>query len=479
LEGQTEFSVIKFSELDKIRGRVDAEFYQKKHLLLQGRLAKLGSMSLKDVGAKLDCSAFYPSITEQYNFEGIGIPFLRVNEIQNGLVKTTESTAFLPQHVLDRNPTTISTAMPFDIVIAKGGNSLAKLGLLPSDFPKYALSRDLIVMRTSHLKRNKYFVWLYLHSKFGQDVLWRTASQTGQPHLTLPSIDQLTVPLYSNQFETFAEILYKKSVQLNNDSVATYKSAETILHDALGLSKFSNDVGSVNILSMKNSFAETGRLDAEYYQPKFDALEKICIKNASYVKRIEEIQIYNSRGLQPEYFEDGELDVVNSRHILERDLDYKNFEKTNLKSWNIQSKAQIFRNDILIYTTGANIGRTQVYLSDKKALASNHVNILRLKNENVVYVAFVLNAKIGRLQTEQLSAGSAQQELYPKDIANFYVPFIDLKHQTKISALVQKSFSLNTESERLLEVAKLAVEIAIEKGEKAAMKYLSKEIGDV
>ena len=113
------------------------------------------------------------------------------------------------------------------------------------------------------------------------------------------------------------------------------------------------------------------------------------------------------------------MNVINSRHILERELDHKNFEKTNSDSWDTQIKARIYRNDILTYTTGANIGRTQVYLSNEKALASNHVNILRIEHENPVYVAFVLNSKIGRLQTEQLSAGSTQQELYPKDIDNF------------------------------------------------------------
>jgi restriction endonuclease S subunit len=58
--------------------------------------------------------------------------------------------------------------------------------------------------------------------------------------------------------------------------------------------------------------------------------------------------------------------------------------------------------------------RTQVYLSSERAFASNHVNLLRIIGENPIYVAFVINSKIGRLRTEKLSAGSAQQELYPK-----------------------------------------------------------------
>lgn len=472
LEGQTEFSIIKLSELDEIQFRVDAEFYQQRHLQLQERLAKLDSMSLKDAGAKLDCSAFYPSITDHYNFVGTGIPFLRVNEIQNGLVKTTESSVFLPQFVLDNNPTTISIAFPFDIVIAKGGNSLAKLGLVPDDFPKYALSRDLIVMRTSGLKRNKYFVWLFLHSGFGQELLWRTASQTGQPHLTLPAIEQLAIPEYSDHFEEIAETLYKQSVRLKNESVAVYTQAETLLLKALNLSDFSPSTENTNIKSFQESFGASGRLDAEYYQPKFDEVESLIKNNSEYLRRIEDIQTYNSRGLQPEYIGNGKLDVINSKHILEDHLDYDNFEKTSAENWEQQAKAQVFKDDILVYTTGANIGRTNIYQSEKKALASNHVNILRIDGEDPYYVSFVMNSFIGRMQTDKLSAGSAQAELYPKDIAQFLIPFVNKKTQQEIRERVISSLELKKQSTALLEVAKRAVEIAIEQDEQAGMAYM-------
>lgn len=471
LEGLVEFSIIKLSELDKIKFRVDAEFYQRRHLRLQERLAKLGSISLKEAGAKLDCSAFYPSITDQYNFEGEGIPFLRVNEIQNGLVKTTDTSAFLPQYVLDNNPSTISIASPYDIVIAKGGNSLAKLGLLPTDFPKYALSRDLIVMRTSALQRNKYFVWLFLHSCFGQDLLWRTASQTGQPHLSLPSIEQLDIPMYSEQFESTAETLYKQSVRMKNDSTAAYKQAETLLFKALNLTTYSPDTKNNSVKSFKESFGTSGRLDAEYYLPKFDEIEELIKNNGEYFKKVEEIQTYNSRGMSAIYDEAGTVDMITQKHILETGLDYDNFDKTDIKHFSAEEVSFVAENDILIYGTGANIGRSQPYLSEKKAVACQDIIILRV-NEDPVYVAFVINSFIGRLQTDKMRTGSAQPHLYPKDIAQFLIPFVDKKTQLKIREKIISSLGLKKQSAALLETAKRAVEIAIEQDEKTGMAYI-------
>jgi len=199
----------------------------------------------------------------------------------------------------------------------------------------------------------------------------------------------------------------------------------------------------------------------------------IKIITANKYRRIKDVRSYNQRGLQPIYVENGDLDIINSKHILNETLDYNNFEKTNSSYWETQEKARVFEGDILTYTTGANIGRTQIYQSDKKALASNHVNIIRLKEENPFYVAFVINSEIGRLQTEKRSAGSAQAELYPKDLDEFIIPIINESAQNEIIEKLQQSVQLRKQSKHLLEIAKQAVEMAIETDENTAMEFIN------
>jgi restriction endonuclease S subunit len=84
-----------------------------------------------------------------------------------------------------------------------------------------------------------------------------------------------------------------------------------------------------------------------------------------------------------------------------------------------------------------------------------------------------MNSIIGRLQTEKFSAGSAQAELYPKDIDEFLIPLVDKETQDKIVQLNEESFLLQQKSKQLLESAKKAVEIAIEKNEKEALKFIN------
>ena len=131
-------------------GRLDSEYYSKKNIFLQNKLNEIGAKTIADYGGRLDCSAFYPSVAEYYSNNRNNIPFLRVNEINNGLINITDATVFLPMEILQDNTKTIALAYPGDILIAKGG-TVAKVGLVTNEFPIYATSRDVIILRTDNL----------------------------------------------------------------------------------------------------------------------------------------------------------------------------------------------------------------------------------------------------------------------------------------------------------------------------------------
>ena len=251
-----------------------------------------------------------------------------------------------------------------------------------------------------------------------------------------------------------------RSIDLSEKSKSLYAEAEDILLSELGVKDWQPKNEAVSIKTFSD-FASSGRVDAEYYQSKYDEIEA-KIKAVPF-KTIAELQVFNARGVQPDYISNGTVPVVNSKHILENGLDYDNFEKTTTVFLKQNGRATIKENDILIYTTGANIGRAQPYLISDLAVASNHVNILRLKEVNPIYAALVLNSKIGRLQTEKLCTGSAQAELYPSDIEKFLIPILPQEIQKQIAELIQTSFALRQESKQLLESAKLAVEAEIER----------------
>ena len=147
------------------------------------------------------------------------------------------------------------------------------------------------------------------------------------------------------------------------------------------------------------------------------------------------------------YVQEGQVDVVTSRHLGARHIDYRGLQSTSNELFSMAAEAHVRRDDLLVYTTGAYVGRTNVYLSDHPALASNHVNILRLTSViDAAYVALVLQSAVGQLQTQKHSRGSAQAELYPVDIDGFVVPLLGADKQRQIGNLLRVSLERQQQS---------------------------------
>ena len=81
--------------------RFDPEYYSKSNLMLEDLIKSTNGGAIESYNGKVDCSAFYPSITGFYSDDKSLIPFIRVNEIQNGLVVLTDDTVFLPEKELN------------------------------------------------------------------------------------------------------------------------------------------------------------------------------------------------------------------------------------------------------------------------------------------------------------------------------------------------------------------------------------------
>lgn len=85
----------------------------------------------------------------------------------------------------------------------------------------------------------------------------------------------------------------------------------------------------------------------------------------------------------------------------------------------------------------------------------------------------------GQYQVDKWFRGSSGQiELYPNDIAQFVVWIAPDDIQRSIRKAVDDAFTAKGKATRFLEVAKRAVEIAIEDSEEAALSYL-KSVKDV
>jgi restriction endonuclease S subunit len=76
------------------------------------------------------------------------------------------------------------------------------------------------------------------------------------------------------------------------------------------------------------------------------------------------------------------------------------------------------------------------------------------------------------MQSEQDAGGSIIKHWKPSEIEEVLIPIVDLDLQIQIEQKIKSSFKLKAESKKLLDLAKQAVEMAIEQSEVVALEYI-------
>ena len=458
-----EVSEIRLSSLERTK-RMDTEFYSRNNIQALKNLEAKGALPITKFVKVSDGN--HMTISNDYCEEG-GIPYYRGTDIYNFFIEQANGPLRIEERAFDEPNMRRSHLKKGDVLMSIVGAIIGNLSLVSTD-AKATCSCKLAIMRPKDIEPS--FLAVYLRSHYGQNQIQKFKRGAAQTGLILEDFDQILIPKFSDAFRQTVAAIVSKTRDILEQNQSTLKQAETLLLATLGIADFSPSTGAVNIKSFKDSFAVTGRLDAEYSQPKFDELEAQIAETHKLIP-LGSILTLNQRGTQPDYAEEG-LPVINSKHVREGEVVLSDNRVANLPD--NEKSLSIQKGDVLINGTGVGtIGRAAPYLHDQNAIPDNHVTILRTDILNPIFLSVYLNSIAGKYQVDKYFKGSSGQiELYPKDIDCFYMPLVDETIQTEIADLVLLSFTLKAKSERLLEVAKRAVEIAIEQDEAAGMAYM-------
>jgi len=296
--------------------------------------------------------------------------------------------------------------------------------------------------------------------------------------LNLEAISNLKIPSIS--FSKAIESVVKEAHKLIETSNNTYTTAEQLLLFNIGLlgnKEIPLHDGKTNIKSFKESFFKTGRLDAEYYQKKYEQIiNHIVSKKHDTLINLVKI----TKSIEPgsdNYSEDEGLPFY-------RVADYNKFglsepDKKLTDSFVNDNKEQIKKlkpkTGTILFSKDGSVGTAYLLRKDLPGVTSGAILHLKVKDEKEIvpeYLTLALNSKLVQMQAERDAGGSIILHWRKEEIEKVVVPIIDFKKQQQIASFVEESFHLKAESEILLEVAKKAVEMAIEEGEGEAMEYL-------
>lgn len=448
-----ECSIIDCARVIQEPFRFDAEYYSKRNIQLEDLIKSTSGKTIDELNGVADCSAFYPSITGDYSYDKSLVPFIRVNEIQNGLVILTDETVYLPQKVLDDNANTISKAYPGDVVIAKGGNTLAKVGLVTDEYPVYATCRDVIILRTEGIKEiNRYYLWAFLHSRYGYSLMWRSASQTGQPHITLPIISNMHIPLLEKKVQEKAKKLYQESVEKQKESIDKFAEAEEVLHNVMKVVD-TQSICELPVISTLSEVLNYGRIDAEYHQIKYKKIKES-------IEKKEYFNLTDENIIDQNYYP--EKDTV-CRYIELSNVGYKGVVTgcTEANGQDLPSRARrkVKTGDIIISSIEGSLDKCALIDENyNEAYCSNGFYVIRTEKLTPEVLLVVMKSSEIQHLLKKACSGTILAAYSKDELKLIPLPTIDEITQNIMTKLVRESIMLYKQSVDLLEQTKKLIE---------------------
>lgn len=467
LEGHEIVEIFLSEPLNTGLFRLESEFYTAKSFKLKKHY--LGSEIIDFVQY---------GTSEELNEIFEGFPILRLNEFDSYFIAKPSKYC----KVIDKSTYDSLKLRKDDVLICRtNGNPklVGKSALVPQNYD-YAYASYLFKIRPKRSLINSATLVVYLNSKYGRIEIEKFSMASNQVNFSPAKFRELRIPNLGALLNERIELVVYKSYSSLLKSKYLYQQAETLLLETLNLKDFQPSYDPINVKGFKESFLSTGRLDAEYYQRKYEnVISHIAEQKHDHLANIVTIKksiepgsdVYSEEGLPFLRVADYNKFGI---EVPEKKLNYS-FCKEN-KEILEQLKP---KKETILFSKDGSVGTAYMLRSDADFITSGAILHLVVKDKKQIipeYLTLVLNSKLVQLQAERDAGGSIILHWRVGEIENVVVPIIDYTKQKEIAELVEESFQLKSQSEHLLETAKRAVEIAIEEGEEVGMEYLQKII---
>lgn len=454
--------MVRLSELNN-EHRIDAECYRKSFLQFEKAICSKKYTTVGDVARFL--IGPFGSAFDTANYIGNGkYRYVRGQDVKPFILKDDDC-RYVPK--ADFNRLSKYALKENDVLVSVVGTLGNACIVEKKDLPAIFSCKSTVIRAE---KINPIVLLAYLNCKYGRELLLRKEHGAIQKGLNLDDLKSLLIPVFTGSFQQKIETLVKSAHAKLAESKSLYAQAEDTLLCELGLKDWQPKNEAVSIKSFSD-FASSGRLDAEYYQSKYDELfEKLSKFPQIKIKDV--INYPVSSGSTPkagdsEYYSDEKtgipflraVDIIQSRIDL-NDLMYIKSRVHN----GLLKRTQLHKGDVLFSIAGT-VGRCGIFDYDFEANINQAIAILRF-DESVVkhlYVIQFFNSKIGQLVIEKYARQGLQTNLNLEELSNLPIPILPQEIQKQIAELIQTSFALRQESKQLLEQAKRVVEEEIEK----------------
>lgn len=458
-----ECSIIYKSILERTL-RIDSEFYQKSYLIADQKMRSLNYESLVHYVDVSDGN--HAGISDKFTDEGV--PYYRGQDSGTFFIENSNPIC-IDQDSFNMPIMRRSHLKKKDVLLSIVG-TIGAVSLVYSDRDA-TCSCKLAILRPKNLDDAELLA-VFLNSKYGQLQIARFTRGAVQMGLILEDMDQLIMPDFGDDFKNAIRSLVIKAfdqASVANDAIT---KEQGILSDYLKVENIVSENDPISVRKISESFYKTNRLDAEYYQPKYEHITKA-------LHTTETVQTICNR-------------IYDENYVPQENLEYRYIELANVGNTGNISGVEVIDGKDLPSRARRKVSRGQVIISSVEgslqscalitdeydgALCSTGFYVLDSDRVNSETLLVLFKSEPIQALMKQRCSGTILTAISKDELLNMPLPYIDEDVQKAIAAKIQKSFALRRKSKELLEYAKQAVEMAIEQGEEVALAWLSDKVG--
>ena len=468
-----EVSILNIREIAKnSEFRIDSEFFKNEYLQLD--------LILKDANY-IENIVEMSDVTSNGSFKAISnilndtnpkeVPYIRSGNVGNTFLNINELTKI--SEVAHKKLPDSQTKL-YDVMMARKGK-IGGASIITEGEVGFNCNENVVKLTIIDDNFNPFYFTTFFNSKFGLKQVERFSTGNVQPWLSMFQIRKLKIPRMSDNFQMEIEKIVKNALSQKRLSDISYHDANKELLRILNIRVDSNEFSDKQI-SIKNikQIEVSNRIDAEYYQPKFDYLLKQIEEN-EFDKLKNLIDIKKSIEPGSNFYEEEGIPFVRVADIDKFGIDNP---KVYLPS-EYFSQAISPKKGTILFSKDGTCGIAYKVDEDRKLITSSALLHL-IKKDNISidldYLTLVLNSPIVQMQAERDAGGSIIKHWSVPQIEQVLIPMLDENTQKDIGNLVRESFSLRRKSNELLKIAVKAVEIAIEENEEKALAFIDENL---
>ncbi len=410
-------------------------------------------------------------VSKDMNSDGYGYPIYRMNEIHYSLcdlttAKYVELTSEEFDEVkLNSRDVLFNRTNSFEFV---GRTGIYYDSGVPQTFASY-----LVRLIPDNIHIYSEYLAAFLSTRFGvQEVRRRARQSINQTNVNPEEVKAIEIPLLKREFQETIRKCYEKAHQLRKDSAKTYTEAEVILTQKMGIGKTITAGEATAIKSLSASFVTSGRLDAEYYQPKYESIAQ-KLNTSETVLSLCNLYDKNFVPQDKESYQYIELaDVGQSGDISGVDIQYGSDLPT-------RARRIVKTGQVIVSSVEGSLQSCALITDDYDgALCSTGFYVLDSDCINSETLLVLFKSEPMQALMKQRCSGSILAAIGKDEFLSMPLPKINDDIQKEIAFKVQESFALRRKSKQLLDYAKQAVEMAIEHGEDVSLEWLKSKANE-